>query len=81
MAITTFYLNPWPIAEALNFEKSRAICWLFKLRGIPVPESLTLKGLEKINFVKLETVPNKEIITGLIGQFIIFTSHNKRCVA
>jgi hypothetical protein len=59
----------YPIVEALNFEKSKIIYWLFKLRGIPVPKSLTLKGLERINFVKLEAIPNKEIIIGLIGQF------------
>lgn len=59
----------YPVVETLNFEQSRIIYWLFKLRGIPVPESLTLKGLEKINFIKLETIPNKEIIIGLIGQF------------
>ncbi|MEB2778682.1 hypothetical protein SYJ56_25465 [Algoriphagus sp. D3-2-R+10] len=59
----------FPVVEELNFKESRVIYWLFKLRGIPVPESLTLKGLEKINFVKLETIPDKELIIGLIGQF------------
>ncbi len=67
-----------PVVETLNFEKSRIIYWLFKLRGIPVPESLTLKGLEKINFVKLEAVPNKEVIIGLIGQFWTPTGRLKR---
>ncbi|POY37963.1 hypothetical protein C3K47_05415 [Solitalea longa] len=66
------------VVETLNFEKSRIIYWLFKLRGIPVPESLTLKGLEKINFVKLETIPNKEIILGLIGQFWTPTGRLKK---
>ncbi len=68
----------YPVVEALNFEKSKVIYWLFKLRGIPVPESLTLKGLERINFVKLETIPNKEIIIGLIGQFWTPTGRLKR---
>lgn len=30
---------------------------------------MKLEGLETINFVKLEVIPNKEIIIGLIGQF------------
>ena len=68
----------YPLVETLNFEKSRIIYWLFKLRGIPVPESLTLSGLEKIGFVKLEAVPNKEIIIGLIGQFWTPTGRLKR---
>ncbi|WP_051052934.1 hypothetical protein [Fulvivirga imtechensis] len=59
----------YPLVETLDFSESKIIYWLFKLRGIPVPESLSLKGLEKIRFVKLEAVPNKEIILGLIGQF------------
>lgn len=68
----------YPLVETLNFEKSKIIYWLFKLRGIPVPGSLTLKGLERINFVKLETIPNKEIIIGLIGQFWTTTGRLKR---
>jgi hypothetical protein len=68
----------YPVVETLNFEKSRIIYWLFKLRGIPVPESLTLRGLEKINFVKLEVVTNKEVIIGLIGQFWTPTGRLKR---
>lgn len=59
----------YPLVEELDFSKSKINYWLFKLRGIPVPESLSLKGLEKIGFVKLETIPDKEIILGLIGQF------------
>lgn len=61
--------NVYPVVEKLDFSRSTIIYWLFKLRGIPVPESLTLKGLEKINFVKLETIHNREMIIGLIGQF------------
>jgi hypothetical protein len=68
----------FPVVETLNFEKSKIIYWLFKLRGIPVPESLTLKGLERINFVKLETIPNREIIIGLIGQFWAPTGRLKK---
>jgi hypothetical protein len=68
----------YPVVETLNFEKSKIIYWLFKLRGIPVPESLTLKGLERINFVKLETIPNREIIIGLLGQFWTPTGRLKK---
>jgi hypothetical protein len=68
----------YPVVETLNFEKSIIIYWLFKLRGIPVPESLTLKGLERINFVKLEAIPNKEMIIGLIGQFWTPTGRLKK---
>ena len=68
----------FPIVETLNFEKSKIIYWLFKLRGIPVPESLSLEGLERINFVKLETILNREIMIGLIGQFWTPTGRLKR---
>lgn len=59
----------YPLIENLSFRDSKLIYWLFKLRGIPVPESLSLAGLEKIRFIKLDAIPNKEIIIGLIGQF------------
>lgn len=68
----------YPEIENLNFERSRIISWLFKIRGIPVPESLSLKGLEKINFTKLETIAGKEIIIGLIGQFWTPTGRLKK---
>ncbi|MEX2234934.1 MAG: hypothetical protein WD824_22415 [Cyclobacteriaceae bacterium] len=68
----------FPIVEELNFKNSKVIYWLFKLRGLPVPESLTLKGLEKMNFVRLETRPGREIIIGLIGQFWTITGGLKR---
>jgi hypothetical protein len=59
----------FPLVEELNFKNSKVIYWLFRLRGIPVPEGLTLNGLEKMNFVRLETRPGREIILGLIGKF------------
>jgi len=68
----------YALVDTLNFEKSRIIYWLFKLRGIPVPEGLTLRGLEEINFVKLEAIPNKEMIIGLIGKFWTPTDRLKK---
>ncbi len=57
------------IVEDLDFSNSQVIRILFRLRGMPVPESLTLRGLEKLNFIRLETIKNEEMIIGLIGQF------------
>lgn len=68
----------FPIVEELSFKNSKVIYWLFKLRGIPVPDSLSLKGLEKLNFVKLETNQKREIILGIIGQFWTPTGRLKR---
>jgi len=59
----------FPILQNLQFRKSKLIYWLFKLRGIPVPESLSLQGLEKLSFVRLEEIPDRGIIIGLIGRF------------
>lgn len=59
----------FPFIKNLDFKNSRIIYWLFKLRGIPVPESLTLSGLEKIGFIKLEVIENEELILGLVGEF------------
>lgn len=59
----------FPFIQKLEFKNSKVIYWLFKLRGIPVPESLTLEGLEKLGFIKLEFVENRELILGLVGKF------------
>lgn len=55
--------------ENFNLAQPRVINWLFKLRGIPVHKELTLKHLEKIGFIRLETITAKEIVIGIIGQF------------
>lgn len=57
------------MVENFNLAQPRVIKLLFRLRGIPVHNSLTLQRLEKINFIRLETITNKEIIIGIIGQF------------
>jgi hypothetical protein len=59
----------FPIAETLNFKKSRIIYWLFRLRGIPAGRNLNFQDLEKINFIRLESIVQQEITFGLIGQF------------
>lgn len=59
----------YPFIRELDFSDSRITYFLFKLRGIPVPESMNLKGLEKLNFYKLEEIENRAIIIGLIGKF------------
>ena len=59
----------YPLVEALDFRDAALTYWLFKLRGIPVPESMTLQGLTKMGFVFLEKIPGQEIILGLTGQF------------
>lgn len=59
----------FPLIKNLEFNNSKIIYWLFKLRGIPVPESLTLQGLEKLGFIKLDLSENEELILGLVGKF------------
>lgn len=59
----------FPIIQELDFSNSVIIRCLFRLRGMPVPDSLSLRGLERLNFVRLETIKNSEMIIGLIGQF------------
>ncbi|HEY0680512.1 MAG TPA: hypothetical protein VGD17_19660 [Chitinophagaceae bacterium] len=59
----------YPLICDLDFSSSRMLYWLFKIRGIPVPRSLSLKGLESINFIRLEEEKNKELIIGIIGKF------------
>lgn len=59
----------FPLIKNLEFKNSKLIYCLFKLRGIPVPESLTLKGLEKLGFIKLDLTENNELILGLVGKF------------
>ena len=55
--------------QNLDFSDSELLYWLFKIRGMPLPDSLSLKGLENLNFVRLEEIENKELILGLIGKF------------
>src|SRR5690606_13615710 len=59
----------FPLIKDLDFRNSKIVYWLFRLRGIPVPKSLTMIGLEKIGFIKLEVQENKEIVLGLVGKF------------
>lgn len=59
----------YSLVEELDFSGSKVIYWLFRLRGIPVPEGMSLRGLEKMGFIRLEAIKNSEIILGLVGQF------------
>lgn len=68
----------FPIVRDLDFSDSRLLYWLFKVRGIPVPECLSLKGLESLNFTRLEEVKNKELIIGLVGKFWTFKGHLRK---
>lgn len=54
--------------ETVNFRHSWIIRLLFRLRGLPVPEVLSLAQLETSMFVRLERIDNKELILGLIGK-------------
>jgi len=59
----------FPLIQNLKFRNSKVIYWLFKLRGMPVPETMSLQGLEKLDFVKLEETPRRGLIVGIIGRF------------
>ncbi len=59
----------YPHTFNIDLSNLKIIYWLFKLRGLPTPVVLTTKALEKMCFVKLEEIKNKEIVFGLIGQF------------
>lgn len=48
--------------------RSKAIRTLFRLRGLPGAE-LTIEGLKYTGFQILGSVPNREVVIGLIGRF------------
>jgi len=52
--------------EEVDFRSSWIIRFLFFLRGIP---AMGLQDLSKLDFVRLETIPDQEVIVGLIGRF------------
>ena len=58
----------FPFITQLDLSGSPVIRFLFSLRGMPA-SMLTLHGLGKGKFQTLETIPDKEIIIGLIGRF------------
>jgi hypothetical protein len=59
----------FPLIEELDFRKAKLTSVLFRLRGLPVPESMSLVGLTRLGFRKLERLPEQELILGLIGRF------------
>ncbi len=52
----------------LDMSSSRLIRILFRLRGLP-RTALSLRGLERIRFVRLVDDPPHELVLGLIGRF------------
>lgn len=68
----------FPLIKKLDFSNSKIIYWLFKLRGIAVPKSLTMIGLVKMGFIKLEVQENKEVLLGLVGKFWTVSGNLKK---
>ena len=64
--------------EDLDFSDSKLISTLFRLRGLPVPESMNLIGLQRIRFVLLEKKLNQGLILGIIGKFWTPSGHLQR---
>jgi hypothetical protein len=58
----------FPLANKLDFSRSRVIRFLFALRGLPAT-MMNKEGLSRGRFIELECIDNSEIIIGLIGQF------------
>lgn len=63
----------YPLVLKLDFSASKIIYRLFKLRGLPVPSSLCMDGLQRLRFRVLEEVPGKSFIVGIIGKFWTLT--------
>lgn len=55
-------------ARCLDMRSSKAVNWLYRLRGLPESGS-TLDGMGKLGFVLLADKPPQEIVFGLIGRF------------
>jgi len=55
-------------ARFLNMSSSKAVRWLYRLRGLP-QGNLTLDGMLKWGFVLLADKPCNELVLGLIGRF------------
>lgn len=57
-----------------ELNRSRVIRYLFRLRGLP-GSNLTIGGLRSAGFQVLGTIPNKELVMGLIGRFWTRSGH------
>ena len=68
----------YPAVRALDFRDSRITRWLFRVRGLPVPSSLTLDGLLSIGFILLGERPQQELLLGVVGRFWTLTGGIRR---
>jgi hypothetical protein len=65
-------------ARQVDLTGSTATRWLFRLRGLPVPESLRLEGLLRLGFVLLDEDPGHELVLGVVGRFWVITGGLQR---
>lgn len=56
-------------ARQVDLNGSTVTRWLFRLRGLPVPESLRLDGLLRLGFVLLGEDAGHELVLGVVGRF------------
>lgn len=59
----------WNERQRIDLRKTWLTRLLFKLRGLPSKDELTLGELSKTGFVLLGVEPKKEILFGLTGKF------------
>ncbi len=64
----------WAAVRGLDLGGSAAVRWLFRLRGLPA-SALTLRGLQRIGFIPLGEVPERELLLGIVGRFWTPTGH------
>lgn len=65
-------------ARQVDLNGSTVTRWLFRLRGLPVPESLRLEGLLRLGFVLLGEDPGHELVLGVVGRFWAITGGLQR---
>ncbi len=61
----------------VDLARSRAIRWLFALRGLP-SVTITLASLTEAGFVELGEVPGAELVLGIVGRFWTPSGHLRR---
>lgn len=72
--------TPEAVYEALthlNLARSFTLRTLFRLRGLPA-SSVTWKDFEKMRFIRLGEIPNREMLLGIIGKFWTLRGHLQR---
>ena len=68
----------YAVARQVDLSGSATIRWLFRLRGLPVPEALRLDGLLRAGFVLLGEDPGRELVLGVVGRFWSITGGLQR---